>query len=1050
MANIQKTDSMDEHIDEHINDLHKRGGVEIVKASAGSGKTFTLAREYIRLLLKRNCEGGAYDAHRHILAVTFTNKATGEMKSRIIKELDILAHDPQNSNYYRDFMNELGIESSHELASRADKSLSAILNDYGGFSICTIDRFFQKALRSFAKEAGHVDEYQVELDKPSLVRESVDRLLDSLSEENRGLLEWLSESSLASLELGDGYHLENSLGEFAMEYTKDVYAYAEKSNGIDRKAAFSEKNLRQLSKMCAGVRRSYVDKLHDLAGGLADTLDSCEEVSSYMTKFVAKMLSYRDGDEIDFTAKTWTKVLADGSTAFTKKGQRLHTQDQFDSIRSQAMRIETLNREKKTAELLRSQVTLFRVCEALDHEFDTLLKEKNVLSLDDTNKILHDIIGGTDAPFIYEKLGVRYNNFLLDEFQDTARVQWENFRPLLQNSIAESCYNLIVGDVKQSIYRWRNADWSILDRGVEGDLRMSYAHALRGNHRSVKNIVDFNNGFFKELAYRLDKRLKDMGAKLPDRSISGIYSDVFQKNCRGTDSEGGVTITLTDKDTICDEVLSAVRQSHDGRGYSYKDISIIVRTNAEGAGIASFLISNGVPVVSSDSLKISAGMTVRILVSQLYKLDNSLDRINTWYAPESFDPSTIQGCKSLCEIVCRMLEDMDAVQTDKDTLYVLAFLDLVRDYSSRNGNSLHSFLEYWSEEGLSKNISTPQGSDAVTIITIHKVKGLDTPVAIVPVSGKLVSGKEKSWVCPDLSGTPFEKAEKALYNVSLSDSLNRTLFRDDYAGKLQTIFIDVINVWYVAFTRARDEMHIIAPLPNDVTRKLEKGEWGDFKTMSDVIYLYARDCEHFERTEEEGVIRHVYGILAPKKTEIENDQACEQFKLSYSTDSPVLRRGNLHIKSDSADFFSEMGRTDVRSRGIALHGIMQEIGTAEDLEGAVKAAVNSGLLSSDESIEAENMLRAALQSVSDRHWFDPDSGTRLSEREVVDIDGSVYRPDRVMVNGGKAIIIDYKFGEEKKSHLRQILKYASLYRSLGYSQVESYLWYVEKGKIVKG
>ena len=1037
-------------MEEKIRELHEWGGAEIVKASAGSGKTFTLAREYIRLLLQKK-NVNSKDAHRHILAVTFTNKATGEMKSRIIKELDILARDPLRSDHREYLMQECGMESARELSQKAESALSSILNDYGGFSVSTIDRFFQQALRAFAREAGHVDEYQVELDKASLVSESVDRLLDSLSEGDRDLLKWLSESSISGLEMGDGYHLEKSLGDFAKEYTRDTYSYAEKENGIDRKAAFSEENLRSLTRICNEVRRSYENRLHALAKDLADHLDCCIGVNSYLAKYVARLQAYKDGEKLSPSA-VWLRVLADGSAAFLKKGLQIYGQDEFDRVKALAMRIEYLDREKNTAEILRSQVALFRVADALDREFEALLKEKNVLSLDDTNKILHDIIGGTDAPFIYEKLGVRYNNFLLDEFQDTSRVQWENFRPLLANSISEACFNLIVGDVKQSIYRWRNADWSILDSGVERDLKTHFTHPLSGNHRSLGSIVDFNNAFFKTFAGKLDSRLEALGAKLPERRISDIYSDVCQNVCRKCGGCGGVSLTICGKEMTGNEVIATVKEAHDKRKYAYKDIYVIVRTNAEGADIASLLIGEGIPVVSNDSLRISSGRTVRIIVSQLYRLDNSHDRINTWYAPDEFDPASIRGCKSLTETVCRMLEDMDPEETDKDSLYVLAFLDLVRDFSSRNGNSLHSFLEFWSEEGIGRNISTPEGSDAVTVITIHKVKGLSAPVTIIPVPGKalLVPGREMSWECPDMSGTPFGAARKALYNVKLSDSLGNTFFRDGYAGKLHTIYVDAINLWYVAFTRAREEMHIISPAPSKEIKELSHGEWGNFKTVPDVIYLYARDSGAQVMTTEEDSTRFLFGELAPKAREEKAENAVGQFRLSYNGSVPLMRRGNLKIKSDADEFFSSDCRTGLRKRGIILHGIMQRIGTAEDLKKAVDNAVMSGLLSDEESSGVEDMLRAALESVSGRGWFSPGSGLRLDEREIADRDGRLYRPDRVLVDGDKATVIDYKFGEEDERYLRQIRKYASLYRSLGCREVRSYVWYVEKGKIVEG
>ncbi len=760
-----------------------------MKASAGSGKTFSLAREYIRLLLRNRKEDHPY---RHILAVTFTNKATAEMKTRIVESLNILAHYPGDS-HYRDYLKkESGIESDEELSRECSRMLTDILCDYGAFSVSTIDHFFQRVLRSFSREVGQFAEYQVELDRESLVEESVDRVLDSLSEGDKSLLEWLSESAMERISEGERYKVRDALSGFAKGYMSEGYREKAESLGLDKSKAFSEENLRRLGQLCAKICKEYDAELKAAAGrdlaSLPQSLKSKAKIEEWLGLIETGGIPALEKIFSRGEPKTWTSARDAGALA------------EVSAFISGPLKV------YKTAVILRKQAAVFRVADALDTQFEALLKEKNVLSIDDTNSILRDIIAGSDAPFIYEKVGVRYRHFLLDEFQDTSSTQWENFKPLLENSIGDGCYNLIVGDVKQSIYRWRSARWDIFDTRVERELDRTVRHSLKENWRSASEIVDFNNKFYKAWASQMDINLGEAVAGSPvkaetdSRPVSEIYSDVEQEARSRITVPGSVEVTFCE--SIYDQAVSAAEDALK-RGFSQKDIAVLVRTNEMGLEVASRLTAAGKRVITNDSLRISSGITIRSLVARLYKIDNPEDKIHSFYASD-FEPDSLDSCQSLTDICESILKGMPSEQVNSDTLYVLAFMDLVRDFVSRNGNSLHAFLEYWEEDGILRSIASPEGADAITVITIHKAKGLAFPFVIVPVKAKdpAVSSIQEYWEYPSVEGTPFETVERALYRTGLSGKSLDTLFADNYLRELRMGNIDRINTWYVATTRA--------------------------------------------------------------------------------------------------------------------------------------------------------------------------------------------------------------------------------------------------------
>ena len=712
--------------------------------------------------------------------------------------------------------------------------------------------------------------------------------------------------------------------------------------------------------------------------------------------------------------------------------------------------------------MLRNQVYGFAVANDLYEGFKAILKEKNVLTIDQTNKILRNIIDGSDTPFIYEKLGVRYDHFLLDEFQDTSLVQWDNFRPLLENSVAGGNANLIVGDVKQSIYRWRQSDWDLLENQVAASFPDSTdVSSLDTNYRSCAEVVEFNNGYFAAAAEYLDRRF-GMG-----ETVGSIYSDVEQKVNR--QGHGMVDVRFCSDEEYYENILAAVRGAVD-KGYRLGEITVLVRLNKEGGNIAQFLIENGVPVVSDDSLRISSSLTVRRLVSLLAGIDNPEDSM-AHHLADSLGvvvPSQWHSLVDLCEEVLRRLADADKASFDAETLYIQSFMDLLLDYVATEGNSLRGFLKRWAED--KSNISSPKSHDAVRIMTVHKSKGLDFPYVIFPSldSVEFYSFTDR-WSQPDVEGTGLENVADGVYDVCLSGKSVDTLFESRYKEEQLMQYVDNINILYVAYTRASHAMTIISRMPSGV-ELIDEGYLGDpelFTGFAQWTFAYLAsqgDKLGFRREadEEKGCVTFVKGELPviEHKDERMADVMATSFcswplnpSADMDSETDVCERGRLKFSADALDFFSQDGETGVeasnRIKGVVLHDILSRVTVPADLDKSVRKAVLNGELTESQGQEAYALLSMRISEAAERGWFPTKDAVVYNESELIDTDGNIRRPDRVVISGEDVIVIDYKFGEPDPRYRSQVRRYVDIWRRMGYVRVSGMLWYVQTGEVVE-
>ena len=914
--------------------------MKIIKASAGSGKTYTLSHTYLDFLLKSDDPF----AYRHLLAVTFTNKATAEMKERILKDLAAAS-----------------VGDGPE-AARARHYLVSILHDYGAFGVSTIDRFFQQTLRSFARELGQFSSYQVELDKESLISESMDRVLDGVSEDKKDLIAWLRLNAMDQIRQAGRFRLDEGLLDIGLRLKSEEYQRLVASLGVDLQRDYSKQRLASIKKLCTSI------------------MDACESEAATLGVKTDK------GKRIKYP--TTKKALSDPAVAdFFEKKYPVYA----------------------TAAIVDRQLYGLGVAREFEAEFDALLKEKNVMPLDESNALLKKIIDGSDAPFVYEKTGTRYAHFMLDEFQDTSRLQWDNFLPLLRDADA-SGQNLIVGDVKQSIYRWRDSDWRLLGSEVQKAFPQATLEVKEENWRSTRTVVDVNGEFFEYASHAV--------------GLQEMYEKVKQ-HARARDAQSGCVRVSFTSDQI-KAVLESVADVR-SRGARLGDIAVLVRGKSDGAAVAEALRLAGISFISDDTLDLKGAVTVRRLVSLLSFYDDPANTVGSFLAQSvGVDfPDNYHSLVDFCEFLLRKLRDFDRAAYDAETLFIGSFMDMLQDWVSINGNNVKAFIRQW-QESKECFIGSPANSDAVRIMTIHKSKGLEFPHVIFPFANKVDLFKSViRWCHLDGGGTALGHSADGIYPVELSGSSLHTLFADDYKKERELQIVDNLNIFYVAMTRASKSLHVIAKTPADAKVKaLKKGKGIEWSNFSEMLYAWC-GCS------EEWVAGEPYDFSIMER---EDKGAGMPFPAAFDS---IPLGGRLKASQDASDFFGDDGQTGTeasgRLKGIQLHAILSSVDSAADLPGGLDGADAA-------------LLRERLEAHPE--WFGPGLRSR-NEVSVFGPDGSLHRPDRVVERSDGGIdIIDYKFGAERQSYLRQVRRYMDLYREMGFERVRGYVWYVPEEKVV--
>ena len=920
--------------------------VDIYRASAGSGKTHTLTQKYLSYLLASDDP----ESYRHILAVTFTNKATDEMKQRVLETLSAKSD-----------------ENTPE-GKRAREVLIRILHDYSNFSITTIDKFFLQIIRAFAREIGQNGTYRVELDEASVIAASVDAMLDSLDEEeNAALLDWMVAYALESVEKGGSYDIAKSLCAFGRLFLEEDFRIKKS----------------QLSKSFV-QDRAVIERVR-------------RETAARMAEYKEK---YPPRSRVD---------------DFTK-------------------------RRNATDQVIFDSVGIMGISSDLYSRMTDMLRQKNLVLLSESKETIRKLIDDSDAPFIYEKVGNRYDHLMLDEFQDTSRIEWQNFLPLYRESLAKGEDCMIVGDIKQCIYRFRGSDWETLNSVLAEDFSPSQTQfeTLDVNRRSARNIIEFNNLLYGRIGEWLPG---DFSGKMAE-----IYKDAEQKFWK--DAEGYVKVKVLDYATRADFEAQAIEmvipavaelQSH---GFPAGSITVLARFNRQVSDIAERLISAGYAVITDESLLVAESPQVQKAVAVLKYLSSGTDdicdeQLRQLGADMSLTVSSDGSLYDLCESIVRTWVG----KVDRgDIPYINAFLDIVTEYTAAYGSDISAFVRWW-EETASTNryISVPDGQDAVRVMTYHKAKGLSLDAVIIPFINEPFASKgnrkdDYLWTTP----AP-EICEIGLFPVKYKADLDKTFFRNDYLEEKFLTAVDAVNAAYVATTRAKQAMYIIAV-------RSKKG----IDAMSESLALMLERCGIQENDNGEYEFGSPQDYVAPEEVPdsriqepVDNFVSIPYLEVEEAQGDEAPARPRIEMAYSGADFFEEPG---ARQKGVVLHDILASVNVPQDLPQSVARAVDEGLLPSGEADNVMSMLSEALASVSGYHWFD-DGNTVFNELSIINTDGNVERPDRVIVRDGETIVVDYKFGEERKYYAWQVRRYMKLLRQMGYPHVKGYLWYVKNLKI---
>jgi ATP-dependent exoDNAse (exonuclease V) beta subunit len=1068
----------------------------VYKASAGSGKTFTLAVEYIRLLIENP------QSYRNILAVTFTNKATEEMKLRILSQLYGIANGLDDSEDYLNMVMKTSQFSKEQIKQRAQEALTLLIHNYNYFNVETIDAFFQSVLRNLARELDLTANMKLVLNDKQTEEQAVDEMIDELVPTNP-VLNWILEYIRQNMDEDRSWNIIGQIKSFGLNTLKDFYKnhQEELNNTLDQKDFF-----KHFSTAMRNIKKSAEEKLQAYAKQFFDALEnsghdvSClsngkSGVASYFVKLKAGKYT---------TADVLSKRVQAGIEApenWVKKSQAHPGDEIYDFVESTLLPIlrdaeahrPALVRDYLSADITIKHLSQLRLLQSISKK----IAEKNAINghfmLSNTQQLLNSLIDESDSPFIYEKIGSRLDHIMIDEFQDTSTVQWDNFKVLLEDTMShgtnmsndkeesENVRNLIVGDVKQSIYRWRSGDWRLLNN-IEREFPPYSVtlETLKTNYRSQRRVISFNNAFFKEAIKIEAAKINELKSVDTDEMVRA-YSDVEQAIPEKREEKGYVEINLLSSDDYDDSTLSRVKETIQqliSLGEKTQNICILVRNRKSIQEIGDYLMRQlpDVPLVSDEAFKLDASMAVNTIVYAMHLLttDDLIAKaylVKTWLKVngkgnrfitfEDFNSvlpqEYIAGKEELLrmpmvDMAERIYEIFHLERLTDQSAYVCAFYDELNNFLQDNIPDIDTFWKQWNEDIHEKTImsSEPNG---VRLMTIHKSKGLEFNSVIMPYCDWALEKTRDNviWCEPQVS--PYN--ELPLVPVDFSSKLSETIYSENYEQEHMQNIVDNLNLLYVAFTRAGSNLYVFAKknakendrsaIINQVTDSIAQLLNAEIDEIDNAIIMRYGEPLIIEKSKKES--KNVF--MQPVKSE----------KLDIAS---FHNPAHFKQSNDSKDFISKEIEDDEQKErksyirlGCVLHKLFSTINSVDDLPAALLSLENEGVLY-DENItpqSLQNMLNKRFDNPQVKDWFS-NRWTLFNECSILRYDsmlGEVVerRPDRVMSDGKKMIVVDFKFGKPNEKYHDQVHEYMQLLADMGHKNIEGYLWYVYSNKIVK-
>ena len=1019
---------------------------QIYNASAGSGKTYQLSKNYLRLILAPKSQF----RYRTLLALTFTNKAVGEMKDRILHHLRefSLPKTPEKSiSLFEELQNDLGY-TVDELRTKAGNTLKELLHNYGFFEISTIDKFNHKIIRTFARDLKIAQNFEVELDTDSLLHEAVLRVLDRAGQDNfltTALINFSLEKIDDNKSWNIGYDL-NQMGKMLFNENHMPYLRDLRPKSLADFASFKKtikSKILLLEKEAVYLAEEVLEKIATLGFEYSDF--PRETLPNHFRKIAAGetnlTLLYKNKIEEQLLQK---KIL---KATITKPPEVLTS-----FIAPHYLKLKSILYSLKGYKNAYHTVMAVSLLNEIQKEVKELQEERNLLAVSDFNTIIAEQVKNQPVPFIYERLGEKYRHFFIDEFQDTSKKQWANLIPLIGNALesmdeqGETGSLLLVGDVKQAIYRWRGGEASQflnLSLGKTSPFSVGPSvHQLRKNWRSGKTIIDFNNGFFTYISKIFTNQ------EFHQLFIDGNQQESNQK------TGGYVNISYCNKDADasthpqCLKTLEAIKKIT-ALGYHYRDICILVRENSKGILLANFLAQQGIPLISADVLLLKNSAEVRFLVAllkhieapneQLYRfevlsylcpegynlhdfLERHLKRLDDFLAHQyQFDLNNLQ-LQSTYDLLELAIQRFDLVKTSN--AYINYFMDTVLDHSKKESTAIYDFLSFWEVKQDSLALSAPEHLEAVKIMTVHKSKGLEFPFVIFPFANSTVQGGPKKndvWVPIDQNAhAGFDRIVlKAAPELEFFSETSHQMYREEN----EKTILDSINVLYVALTRAIQGLFV-----------LSDQEKGNKVTYGSLLKTFCKAQKPEQPDDQE----FVFGVLEAKYLSAKSVQKEKPIPYIYSTrfnleNSPVRLAASLyHAKNDEA-----------RNRGNLIHDLMAKVYTMEDIQTVVAAMVVNGQIPQMESSTYEELARKIVSHEKLSSYYTKNVKS-LNEIELLDIDGTIIRPDKMVVSNENVVLIDYKTGAQSPSHKNQLQHYEEIISKMGYFVTHKIVVYINE------
>ena len=1079
----------------------------VYKASAGSGKTFTLASEYITLVVKNPQD------YRSILAVTFTNKATQEMKTRILSQLYGIAHSlPDSEAYYEQVRMKTGF-SEQTIRENAAKALSLLTHHYNEFRVQTIDAFFQSVLRNLARELNLTANLRVDLNDEQVEAQAVDELINSL-EEGEEVLNWIRDYIDKNIEDDKGWNVISQIKDFGKNIFKDFYKdhktkldnrFSDESFFNDFITDLRERRTRILNRLNEHAKQMY-KKIRDA------NLDNPNLFNGKTKGILPHIIKLTKGTPSNDDTPKYVQSCIDSAEKWPASKCPAEEKAAIIELASASLcsDLKILNdyrindwREYQSCNLTLKHLSQLRLLHAISEAVDEINKDTNRFMLSNTQSLLCRLMKDSDTPFVFEKMGAYLKHIMIDEFQDTSTIQWNNFRKLLDNCMAQvDSHNLIVGDVKQSIYRWRQGDWKLLNN-IEHEFTKEQIkiEPLDTNYRSEENIIRFNNAFFKQAVLQTVKELESEGIQGATELVEA-YKEIEQKP-RKDNGKGCVRIKLFRYDSknasdykqkILNELIENIRQLLD-QGYKQKDIAILARSKTVIPDIVDSFqnIDTNVSLVSDEAFRLDASLAVNVIIEALRLLTHPHDKLTESKLVKLYQQQVIKTGKDINELFVgenstelksflpsgyidkfeslsrlSLIDLVDEIYSlfsldslEGQSAYVCTFYDTLNEYLRDHPADIDDFIEEW-EDTLSSNTIQSDEVDGIRLITIHKSKGLEYDNVLIPFCDWELEKKNgiTIWCSGDDKEKPY--GELPLIPVDYSSKMLGTVFEDDYKEEHLQNTVDNMNLLYVAFTRAGKNLFITG-------KKYKERTSGKSERSHIIQYIIEELAKELpgaiiDDAGENGPISFELGTLSICEERVEKGKATENpFELSPKTHKLKIETFphpvSFRQSNKSHDFIKgeDIDPSDARRYikvGNVLHQLFSTILTEADIEPRLKELEQAGIIYNDDitSRELQDKISCALSNEKVKNWFSP-RWKLFNECTILDYDketGDVYehRPDRVMTDGKEMIVVDFKFGKPRDEYHEQVQRYMRLLMRMGYKQVSGYIWYVLRNEIV--